>query len=436
MELLKYTLQQVSYAIVEPSYAMIWILMAFGFYMKNKRITLMEKLIMGKNSFSTFELTVSQIVMGIFGGVLASIILTFLGVSFYESSNIFLIFILSVGLIFINPKLGAFSYSGTILGLISILLYFLALALNKPSLNVMNLDITNLIIVIAVMHFVEGLLVILDGKRGAIPVFSGRDKKIIGGFAYARQWILPMIILLMVQASNADLMTGNAINTPQWWPLVNHDENIVLFATMVIGALPIFSGLNYKAATFTMSKSKKPIISGLLMCVYSIFVISLARFGNMNKFLDMILLLLIPIAHEVIDRIEKTLELKGKPKYVSSEDGVCVLDVAPNSTAKEMGLCPGDIILAVNEEKVIKDEVIFKFLEQLPRNVSMYVRGVNGEIKVLTTEMKDRNEKLGFVIVPREVPKQVKIAKSEGMRFSDIVNKVKNNKDKDKDKDE
>lgn len=428
MELLKYTLQQVSYAIVEPSYSLILILMAFAFYMKNRKITLMEKLIMGKNTFSAFELTVSQVVMGIFGGVLVSLILTYLGVSFYESSNIFIIFIISVGLIFINPKVGSFSYSGTILGLISILFYFLSMALDKPSLNVMNLDITNLIIVIAVMHFVEGILVIFDGKRGAIPVFSGRDKKIIGGFAYERQWILPMIILLMVQASQSDLMTGSAVNTPQWWPLINHEENLVLFATMMIGALPIFSALNYKAATFTRSKGKKPIVSGLLICIYSIFVVSLSQFGNMNKFLDVTLLLLIVLGHEVLNRVEKAMELKGKPKYVSCEDGVCVLDVAPNSIAKEMGLCPGDIILAVNEEKVVKDEVIFKFLEKLPENISMYVRGVNGEIKVLTTRMRDRKEKLGFVIVPREIPKQIKIKKSHGTRFSDIVKSV-NKKD-------
>ena len=94
MELLKYTLQNVSYAIVEPSYAMILILMGLAFYMKNRKITLMEKLVMGKNTISAFELTISQIVMGIFGGVLVSIILTFFGITFYESSNIFLIFIL------------------------------------------------------------------------------------------------------------------------------------------------------------------------------------------------------------------------------------------------------------------------------------------------------------------------------------------------------
>ena len=429
MELLKYTLQQVSYAIVEPSYALILILMALAFYMKNKKVTFMEKLIMGKNTISAFELTISQIVMGIFGGVLASIILTYLGVSFYESSNIFLIFILSVGLIFINPKLGSFSYSGAILGLISILLYFLALAFNNPSLNVMNVDITNLIIVIAVMHFIEGLLVIFDGKRGAIPVFSGKDQKIIGGFAYGRQWILPMIILLMVQASSADMMTGNAVNTPQWWPLVNHEENLVLFATMVIGALPIFSGLNYKTATFTFSKEKKPIMSGLLICLYSVFVIALSTMGNINKFLDVFLLILIPVGHSILEKIEKNIEIKGKPKYVSSEEGVCVLDVAPNSIAKEMGLCPGDMILAINDEKVISDDIIFRFLEKLPYNISMYVRGLNGEIKILTTNIRDRKEKLGFVIVPREVPKNIKVANGGNMRFSNMINKVKNRND-------
>ena len=428
MELLKYTLQSVSYAIVEPSYALVLILMALAFHMKNKKVTLMEKLVMGKNTTSAFELTVSQIVMGIFGGVLVSLIFTFLGVSFYESSNIFLIFILSVGLIFVNPKLGAFSYSGSVLGLISILLYFLSQALNKPSLNAMNLDITNLIIVIAVMHFVEGLLIIFDGKRGAIPVFSGKNKQIVGGFTYGRQWVLPMIILLMVQATKADLISGSAVNTPQWWPLINHEENLILFATMAMGALPMYSGLSYKATTFTQSKGKKPIISGALLCLYSVFVMILSQFGNMNKFLDTFLLVLIPLAHEGLNRVERNMELKGRAKYVSSAEGVCVLDVAPNSIAKEMGLCPGDMILEINEEKVVKDEVIFKFLERLPYHITMYVKGSNGEIKILTRNIQDRNEKLGFIVVPREIPKQIKVANNGGMRFTDIINNVKNKK--------
>lgn len=434
MELLKYTLQNVSYAIVEPSYAMILILIGLVFYMKNRKITLMEKLVMGKNTISAFELTISQIVMGIFGGVLVSIIFTLLGVTFYESSSIFLIFILSMGLIFINPMLGTFSFSGSILGLISILLYFLSIALNKPSLNAINIDITNLIIVIAVMHFIQGLLIIFDGKRGAIPVFSGRDKHIIGGFVYGRQWILPMSILLMVQASNADLIAGNTVNTPVWWPLVNHKENLLLFATMVIGALPIYSGLCYKTVSFTQSKNGKPIFSGVLLCLFSLFILILSQFSSINKFLDTFLLLLIPLIHEGVNKIEKYFELKNKPKYVSCEEGVCVLDVAPNSIAKEMGLSSGDMILEINDEKVLKDEVVFKFLERLPYHIKMYVRGVNGEIKILTKNIQNRDDKLGVVIVPRDVPKQVKGNINSRMNFANMINNVKNNKNDENDK--
>ena len=87
----------------------------------------------------------------------------------------------------------------------------------------------------------------------------------------------------------------------------------------------------------------------------------------------------------------------------------------------------------INEEKVLKDEVVFKFLERMPYHIKMYVRGVNGEIKILTKNIQDRKEKLGFVIVPREVPKQVKVAGSGNnsggeMRFSDIINNVKKKK--------
>ena len=47
---------------------------------------------------------------------------------------------------------------------------------------------------IAVLHFVEGLLVITDGSRGTVPVFSKREDKIIGGFIMKRYWALPIAL--------------------------------------------------------------------------------------------------------------------------------------------------------------------------------------------------------------------------------------------------
>ncbi|MEG1255112.1 PDZ domain-containing protein [Clostridium sp.] len=429
MELLKYTLQQVSYAIVEPSYALILIMMAFVFYTKNKKTTIMEKLIMGKNSFSAFELTVSQIVMGILGGVVASLILTHLGVAFYEASNIFLIFIISVALMFFNPKLVCFSYSGAILGLCSIWLYFLSLILDNPSLNILKMDITNLLIVVGVMHLVEGLLVILDGKRGAIPVFGSRDKKIIGGFAYRRQWILPMIILLMVQATGVDASMGGRINTPDWWPLINHSKNVELFATMLIGALPLFAGVNYGAVTFTKNKNQKPVFSGMLIFAYGVLIIMLSSLGNINEFLDVVILVLMPVFHEYMLYFDRTVEKQGKAKYVSNDEGVCVLDVAPNSIGKEMGIKMGDLILEINDTKLHKDEVIFNILENLPKDINMKIRRSNGDIRELSGKTTISKERLGVVIVPREVPKQATIAKPQGTSFAEVLKKIKEKKD-------
>jgi len=429
MELLKYTLQQVSYAIVEPSYALILIMMAVVFYMKNKKTTVMERLIMGKNSSTAFELTVSQIVMGILGGVVASLILTFLGITFYETSNIFLIFILSVALMFFSPKLVCLSYSGAILGLLSILLYFISLIMENPSLDVLKMDITNLLVLVAVMHIVEGLLVIFDGKRGAIPVFGSRDKKIIGGFAYRRQWILPMIILLMVQATSANTVMGGSVNTPEWWPIINHNKNVLIFATMVIGALPIFAGVNYATITFTKSKKNKPIFSGLLILGYGTVLILLSFLGDINKILDVIILTLMPVLHEYMLYIDRLAEKKGKIKYVSNEEGVCVLDVAHNSIAKNMGVKMGDLILEINNIKLYKDEIIFNMLERLPDNINMKVRRENGTMEELECRVQNNKEKLGIVIVPREVPKQATVAKPGNSSFSDILNKIKEKKD-------
>ncbi len=47
----------------------------------------------------------------------------------------------------------------------------------------------------------------------------------------------------------------------------------------------------------------------------------------------------------------------------------------------------------------------------------------------LECRVKNNKEKLGIVIVPREVPKQATVAKPGGSSFSDILNKIKEKKD-------
>ena len=116
-----YTLKAVAFAMVSPQFAITLIMLAFIFYGKNKRTVLMQKMILGEQVNSPLELTMSQLVLGIIGGVMSSLILSYLGVMFGENSGIHLMFVFSLLLLFFSPRFICFSYSGALLGLLSII---------------------------------------------------------------------------------------------------------------------------------------------------------------------------------------------------------------------------------------------------------------------------------------------------------------------------
>ena len=105
MELLKYTLTRVAYAITNPTHAMVLIALSFIFYIQNKKTAKIEHMIMGGNTASAFELTISQMVMGILGGTIASILVVYLGVTFDINSNIYILFFISILLMIFNLDL-------------------------------------------------------------------------------------------------------------------------------------------------------------------------------------------------------------------------------------------------------------------------------------------------------------------------------------------
>ena len=96
MNLIVYTLRSLSYVITEPSLMIILLLLGIVFYTKNRKIVAMQRMIVGERVNSPLELTLSQIVLGIFAGIFASIILTYLGVIFDANSGIEFLFIISI----------------------------------------------------------------------------------------------------------------------------------------------------------------------------------------------------------------------------------------------------------------------------------------------------------------------------------------------------
>ncbi|NEZ46723.1 PDZ domain-containing protein [Clostridium niameyense] len=430
MNILLHTLRTVAYALVEPYFAIILFLVALFLYRKNRRTCIMQKMIIGQKVNTPLELTISQIVMGIFGGVLASLIMSYLGIFFSEDSSIDLIFIVSLIFMFFNPRFICFSYSGAALGITSLIMSLLSKTLNLPVLDVLKIDIPSLMAMISILHFVEGILVMIDGNRGYIPVFTKRENKIIGGFAFQRYWILPIALFIMMNPETASNFLVLKQTMPRWWPILGTSFSKSILATAIITLLPFYGVVGYNGVTFTKARRQKVINSGLLIVFYSLLLFIFSQLAFRNIFFKVFVLIFAPIGHEGVIIIQKYLEAKGKPKYVSTEEGIMVLDVAKDSVANRMGIKSGDLLLEVNDKSINNEEDIVKSIEEMYGHITFKIKSGMGILKTVTHGRINSYDKLGIVFVPRAVPEQSTVIGVNDKKFKEILDKIKN-KDKD-----
>ncbi|EOR25213.1 hypothetical protein A500_10760 [Clostridium sartagoforme AAU1] len=398
MELILYTLRTVAYAIVEPMHIFMLIVLGVMFYLKNKKVTIMQKMTIGESINSPLELTLSQLSLGIIAGAIISLVLSSLGIIFNENSGIEIMFIISIFLLFVKKRFICFAYSGAVLGAISIISEFLANATKTQSY--INVNILALMTFVGIMHVVEGFLVMFDGSRGAIPVFSNKENKIVGGFAYNRYWALPVAIFIALSGDISSVATS-AIETPNWWPLINKSETLLILSTAIITAMPLYGVVGYNSVSFTNDKIKKPLYSGIGILIYGVILTLVAQVAQFGIIGQIVTIIFAPLGHEIMIKVQNKLEESGDYKYVTDDSGVSVLEVAPMSPAHEAGIRRGDKIIQVNDIKAISEVEIFKIVKDNIHEISLKIRKISGEIVDL--KVIPKNKRLGLLLVPKMV---------------------------------
>lgn len=442
MSILISTLRAVAYTLVEPNSQLVLVILAFVLYKQNKKIAVMQKMIVGGSFDSALELTISQIVIGIFAGAFSSIILSILGVAFDENSAIYLIFLVSIFFMIIKPRFICFAYSGSVLGLLSLILELVSKVyagvkinlfgeiIDLASVNILKIDIISLVTLIAVLHFVEGILVMIDGKRGAIPVFTNRNNKIIGGFALRRNWIVPVALFLIVN-NPAALEYSESIATPNWWPLLGNSPILAMAKGGALSIFAYFGIIGYNTVTFTKNKEEKALSSGVSLLLYSTILFGTAQFAPSSYMYKLFLVLFTPVAHEFMMNMQRIFEIKGKPKYVSSDDGIMVLEVAPNSPAEEMGIKSGDLIVEANGKKIVSEKDILYPEKEGLNYVSFKLRRGLGKLLEVSYNRMNSEKRLGIVFVPKDIPGDNAVIRYDEAKFKEILDKLKNKKDDD-----
>ena len=422
MDLVMDTLRAVSSAIVEPKHFFMVIILGIIFYLKNIKIVAIQKMTIGDKLNSPIELTCSQLVLGILAGAGGSVLLNLLGVTFSENSGIGFIFIVSILLLYFKKRFVCFSYSGAVIGLLSIVMGIVYKTIGKtPFLSV---NIMSLVTLVGVLHIVEGILVMIDGSRGAIPVFTKKGNKIVGGFSFSRYWAIPIALLMML--SNDSFTTGTIIaNTPTWWPIINKKEVLDLLTKATIICFPLYGMVGYNTFSFTKNKKAKAISSGICVFVYGLSLIAVAQIANIKTIGELIAIIYMPIGHELMLKYQKYVENKGEYLYVSDDEGITVLEVAPNSPAFNVGIRGGDKILAINGHDIIGEADIFNALKNNIFKIPLKVKRTSGEIKEYIVQ--PRNKRIGVLLVPKMV-KVSDMVDAEGQEFKKILDELRKKK--------
>ena len=420
MDLIVHSLKSVATAIIEPMHLIMLVIFGVIFYFKNVRIVSIQKMTLGEGINTPLELTLSQIILGILAGAIGSIILSILGVTFSENSGIEFILMISILSLFYKKKYISYAYSAAILATIGIILNIISNTIGVKLL--LDINVVSLISFVGVIYILEGLLIMFDGSRGAIPVFTKKEDKIVGGFSFSRYWPMP-IAILMIFSNSAPGGESIYSNLASWWPIINRESTLALLTTAMIVSIPIYGILGYSNVTFTQEKKIKSLRCGITIALYGLSVALVAQLANINILGQIVSIIYVPLVFELIMRYEYRVEKKGKFLYVSDDEGIMVLEVTPNSPAYEVGIKRGDKIIEINGQSIKSEVDILKIARESIFKVPVKIKNNSGQ--VLEYIIQPRNKRLGMLLVPRLV-KREDIFEIKADDLKNIINELKN----------
>jgi hypothetical protein len=396
-------------------------------------VSTQKQMYKGKVRTKLIDLVITSMLAGILAGLAGTLIITVLGITFLKLNGLLTVIIVSLLLMFfINPRYVCLSYSGGILSILSLI--FAALLSNgfvdKSNSIILfiqdklDFDVTALLIIIAIMHFTEALLMWIDGHRGAVPVFMKRDGKLVGGFVMQRLWVLPIIFYILVKSTD---VIGQTVPTPGWWPLFGPNMTGDALKKAVFGATPSIAMLGYNDFSISTPVKTKVRRSAFALLCYSIILLMLSLISYKIYAFKIIAALFAPLAHEFIILNERYKESTGVPIWSFAEDGVIVVDTIPKSPAEKIGILSGDKVIGINNMPVNSIEDIVKIMSNYINYIWIEVINLKGEKRTLEfSNYQTGIDELGIITVPKNDENVLFVEHKTSNLFNSFIDKFRN----------
>ena len=205
------------------------------------------------------RITLYSALEGVVAGLVAVSVMVVLGLSIQPGIYLILLFPVALLLSLIHPRFLCFSYSAALITAVSRILH--------PWLN-LQADAAGLMAVIAVLHFMEAILVLVGGDRQKQAILAETDLGLRPGWSMNRYWPVSLGLLL-VTASGM-----KAARMPEWWPLLAGGESLIY------GLLPMTAMLGYSNLAVKHSPRMKCLRSGGKLVAYGGILLLLSLWQN------------------------------------------------------------------------------------------------------------------------------------------------------------
>ena len=236
------------------------------------------------------------------------------------------------------------------------------LVLLKLKENYFTLPYEKLIVLVGILHMIEGIMAYFYGAKDNICVINYKGNQIAGGYRAYRKWYIPLL-----------LFTINGYYVPLLCVLVYGDE------------------------TYTMVPELKSRKSGKYIFVYGCLILMVGIAVVLHQVSLPIGIMLMPIAHELLFAMNHFLE-QAPYIYAVPTKGVRVIEVMKEQVQRTK-IERGDIILKINGKNIEDEETYYKQLGE--QRLVMILEDLKGNKKILHFEQREYEE-LGVIVLPNE----------------------------------
>lgn len=361
---------------------LFWVVLVFV-AIQYRRIAKTRENLFGIRGSSVLKDTAIATMYGIIGGILTSLLLVFTGINL-SGVGIGYIWPLALILMLLNPRFLCFAYAGGVV------------ALSKLIFGAPQVDIPQLMGLVAILHLVESLLISVTGHVGTTPIYTkNASGQLVGGFILQKFWPLPVVAVAFLTNSSGYTVLPSM---PSWWPLIKFDHGFSFYA---IGLLvPFVAGLGYSDLALANTPVEKSKMSARNLSVFSLILLLLALLASRFHLFAYLAAIFAPLGHEAVIYFGKNTELKGKPIFVPPLRGVRILEAVPHTPGGRAGLKSGDVIYTVNGQAVSSKRDIETLTWTRPSMVEIeYITHARRKWQRAIIKLKP-HQSLGIITVP------------------------------------